>query len=293
MYFLWLTSSQLQNFLFFNLLTFSPPSAPPRIAMFANIIKSSARSSLKTVAPLRRSLHTVPRIRNQELYQQKGIPGLYSSQGFRDVWSDYQQALVDDLSRATAETENETRTPFAIMLNTAKDQLQAATFNFASQAHNNHMFVQALTDATTNETKPSLALKTVIERDFGSLEELKAQIFSYALSSYGNGWLFLIEDQEKRLYLQFSYAAGNPYFLGRAQTFDLNIPMDAEVERELRDTKADIDSNARPYPVPLIALNLWENAYLADYGVAGKEQYLNKVWDALNWDVISERLFIA
>lgn len=248
---------------------------------------------MRTATSSARSVHTVPRITNQAQYEQAGIEGLYSPQGFRDVWTDYQQSLVDDLSRATAETEHETRTPFAIMLNTAKDQLEASTFNFASQAHNNHVFIQALRPAATNNTKPSLALRASVDREFGSLEALKAEFMELALSHFGNGWVFLVEGDNKSLYLQFSYAAGSPYFIGRSQVFDLNLPMDEHVEQELGDMKQDLNENAKVYPMPLIAVNLWENAYITDFSVAGKAAYLEQVWNCLDWDVISARLFSA
>lgn len=240
-----------------------------------------------------RALHTVPRIANQAVYEKNGIEGLYSKEGFRDVWTDHQQSLVDDLSRLTAETEHETRTPFGIMLNTAKDQLEAATFNFASQVHNNHMFIQALRPETSNNTKPSLLLRAAIDREFGSLENLKTELFETAEFHFGNGWLFLVEGDNKSLYLQFSYAAGSPYFIGRSQVYDLNLPMDEQVEQELNDIKLDLNENARVYPMPLIAINLWENAYITDFSVAGKAAYLEKVWNCLDWDVISGRLYSA
>ena len=258
-------------------------------------LRASARLIIMRSAVLTpcRSLHAIPQISNQAEYEQKGIEGLYSKEGFRDVWTDYQQSLVDDLSRLTAETEHETRTPFGIMINTVKDQLQAATFNFASQAHNNHMFVQALRPEASNNTKPSLALRAAIDREFGSLDNLKARIFEMSENQFGNGWLFLVEGDNKSLYLQFSYAAGSPYFISRSQVYDLNLPMDAQVEQELNDIKLDLNENARLYPVPLIAINLWENAYITDFSVAGKSAYLEKVWNCLDWDVISARLYSA
>ena len=31
--------------------------------------------------------------------------------------------------------------------------------------------------------------------------------------------------------------------------------------------------------------------YIPDYGVTGKSDYLNKLWDHINWDVVNKRLF--
>lgn len=40
----------------------------------------------------------------------------------------------------------------------------------------------------------------------------------------------------------------------------------------------------------VFALDLWEHAYLADYGSAGREKYIDAVLEAVNWPVIEERL---
>lgn len=41
--------------------------------------------------------------------------------------------------------------------------------------------------------------------------------------------------------------------------------------------------------VPLLAVDASMRAYLGDYGVFGKQQYLNNVWDRVNWDVVARR----
>lgn len=247
-----------------------------------------------------RSIHNLPQIANQLQYEQQGIPGLYSKEGFRDVWTDYQQLLVDELSRQTAETENETRTPFGIMLNTAERELDASIFNYASQAHNNHLFVEALRPSAlpdgahvTNSTKPSPKLLQAIEKNFGSFEGLKEDILATVTSPeyLGAGWLFLIEGDDKSLYLQYCFQAGSPYFVGRSQPYDLNVPLDKATSDELDNIKLDILDKARSYPMPLIAINCWEVAYTADYSTTGRETFIENVWNSLDWDIISKRYY--
>lgn len=41
--------------------------------------------------------------------------------------------------------------------------------------------------------------------------------------------------------------------------------------------------------VPLVALDASMRAYLADYGVFGKQQYLENLWDCIDWDVAAKR----
>lgn len=255
------------------------------------MIRNMSLRAFRAPTTLSRLIHTVPKLAHQAEYESQGIPGLYSPSGFQDVWTQYQQVLVNSLSRMTADTEHETRTPFGVMLNTARDRLQAGTFNVASQAHNNHLFVQALRPSAGNETRPSVALDRVIVRDFGSLEALKQEVFTLAQESVGNGWLFVVEAADKHLYLQFSNGAGTPYFVGRQQLYNLNTPMSAEIEETLDEVRASLDAKEHIYNMPLLCINLWENAYITDFGIDGKQKYLESVWNSLNWDVISARHF--
>lgn len=37
---------------------------------------------------------------------------------------------------------------------------------------------------------------------------------------------------------------------------------------------------------PILCVNTWEHAWMMDYGIAGKEEYLERWWDRINWDVV-------
>ena len=39
----------------------------------------------------------------------------------------------------------------------------------------------------------------------------------------------------------------------------------------------------------ILALDVWEHAYLADYGTAGKTQYIDAFFKNLNWSVVEQR----
>ncbi|VVT50320.1 mitochondrial 37S ribosomal protein mS42 [Magnusiomyces paraingens] len=268
--------------------------------MISSALRSSCRASAKLCSLAsrqsqlaRRSIHNLPLLANQATYEQQGIPGLYSKEGFRDVWTEYQQYLVDELSRETAETEHETRTPFGIMLNTAASQLDAPVFNFASQAHNNHLFVEALNSPLTNQTRPSPKLLEAIQKYFEDLDTLKADIIELATlpENLAPGWVFLVEGDDKSLYLTYAFQAGSPYFAGRSQAFDLNTPMSKEIEETLDSIQLDVLEKAPTYNMPLIAINCWDVAYITDFKVAGREAFIEKVWKSLNWDVINKRFY--
>ena len=39
----------------------------------------------------------------------------------------------------------------------------------------------------------------------------------------------------------------------------------------------------------ILALDVWEHAYLADYGTTGKDKYIDAFFKNLNWSVVERR----
>lgn len=251
------------------------------------------RTTLNRV-PVRASsrwIHTVPRLANQTALESQGVPGLFSPNAFSIAWTKYQKHLLDKLTTLTVDTDNETRKPFHILLNTAEKANQAHVFNYASQAHNNHAFFESLVSAENNETTPSNQLKQRIDSSFGSLENLRSIMLQAAEGLSGNGWVFLIEAADKNLYVMTCYNAGSPYTAGRAQVVDLNGPTDQDVLHTIKELQDAVLAKEKNFNIVLLAANVWEHAYLEDYGVAGKSQYLDNWWKSIHWGVVSSRLF--
>ncbi len=246
-----------------------------------------------------RSIHLPPKLHNQSSMEQNGIPGLYSPKGFKTAWTDYQNYLTFKLTQLTADTENETRHPFAIVLNTAKKQTHTTVFNIASQAHNNHLFFGSLTSPETNGTKPHGALLSRITSTFGSVEEFRTAFLLQADIMFGNGWVFLVEDSRKALGIMPCNNAGTPYDFARNQSIDFNGPIsDVEANHFAYLSKAVNDPNVKDWTIPLLAVNVWQHAFMDDYGFShddkgysGKSEYLKNWWDSINWDIVGNRLY--
>ena len=103
-------------------------------------------------------------------------------------------------------------------------------YNNAAQAWNHAFFFGQLSPKPQKE--PSGELLEAINRNFGSLDELKVQIGRAAAGLFGSGWVWLAEDPSGRLAVVSEQNAGNPMRHGMK---------------------------------PLLAIDVWEHAYYIDY----------------------------
>jgi Fe-Mn family superoxide dismutase len=37
-------------------------------------------------------------------------------------------------------------------------------------------------------------------------------------------------------------------------------------------------------------LDVWEHAWVVDYGISGREQYIKAFFENINWDIVEQRL---
>ena len=81
-------------------------------------------------------------------------------------------------------------------------------YNNAAQAWNHAFFFGQLSPKPQKE--PSGELLEAINRNFGSLDELKVQIGRAAAGLFGSGWVWLAEDPSGRLAVVSEQNAGNP-----------------------------------------------------------------------------------
>lgn len=89
-----------------------------------------------------------------------------------------------------------------------------------------------------------------------------------------------------------TYLAGTPYSeAGRTQSKDMNVQGNAgsfggssavgKKDAEIPPGSARIE--------PVLCVNTWEHVYMRDFGVEGKQEYLKRWWDAINWGEVDVR----
>lgn len=251
----------------------------------------------------KRLVHTVPRLANIEQLSKNGIPRVLSARGFDIAWNETQKFLCDKLTLATAGSSLESYYPFHIVQRTAGKRHLAHVFNWASAAHNNHLFIENIIhnqDPAAEASGPSRALQSRLDSSFpGQTWEqiVDSMVASAERNVVGEGWLFLVEDANKHLYTLTTNNHGTPYYFPSNQSLDFNSVPAAhdyayykEISRRV-DSAQDEGKPIEDYTSPLICVSLWSHAYLHDYGVAGREKYIRAVLGNLNWTIVNSRLY--
>ncbi|KAG0124401.1 Manganese/iron superoxide dismutase [Tuber indicum] len=232
-----------------------------------------------------RSVHSMPVISLTE----KGVPGLFSEKAFKTAWTDYQKHLVEKLGSVTAGKELDGMDTMDIAIATARQPDQALIFNYASQAYNNHFFFQGLR-SDQKEITPHFG--AYVTSTFTSVDALKAELFATANAMFGNGYVWLVLDQTGSLRILCTYNAGTPYGASyRRQDTDTNtgLRLGSELPPYTSAVRNAAKGKTGGWVIPVLNVNVWEHAWLEDFGILGKDDYLNAWWEHIDWVVVQER----
>jgi superoxide dismutase, Fe-Mn family len=135
----------------------------------------------------------------------------------------------------------------------ATDAKEKKIFNNAAQVWNHDFYWRSLTPGAT---QPTGKLGSAIARDFGSTNELIAQLAEAGKEQFGSGWAWLIS-KDGKLTIEKTSNALNPMARG------INC---------------------------LLTIDVWEHAYYLDYQNA-RPKYLEAVLGKIvNWDFAAENL---
>lgn len=160
-----------------------------------------------------------------------------------------------------------------------------------------------------------------IKDSFGSVLEFKTLLLNSANAINGDGFTWLVarktrkslasqssatKEEYDNLYVLNTYNAGTPNnsvrFGQLTQISEKLRKLSEQSEDKSMTFKPPASSilslvDARNVAVygnteykPILAIDASPKAYLYDYGVYGKKTYLEQVWKALDWDIITRRL---
>lgn len=289
----------------------------------ARIVARQAKTAPKSFS---RSLVQVPLLSN--VSKDQGIKGLYSPKGLDVAWFQYQSYLVDRLNQLIKDdpTLSSMQSAFQIAEATKSIPELAEINHYASQAYNNEFFFSALKDSVnpdatfgsgnprkvdisteirnsppmmepseSNDYYSSSASRSSSSRDalassmkdsFDSAVSFRELLINRANAIFGNGHAWLVQSAEgsrrSDLFVVNTYNAGTPFpkhdnEAGAAKAGSSGMVMDVN------------DFTRSPKLIPLLNVSVWQHSYLVDYGVAGKRQYLENLFDCIDWEVVVNR----
>ncbi|MEX0931527.1 MAG: Fe-Mn family superoxide dismutase [Candidatus Paceibacterota bacterium] len=128
-------------------------------------------------------------------------------------------------------------------------------FGFEWGGMRNHEYYFSSLEKGSSQRNENSPLSQAIKEEFGSFEMWLARFKAIAVTR-GVGWVFLSYDKKtKRL---------------------INAWVDEQHLGHLVDTS------------PVLALDMWEHSYVADYLPSGKKKYVDDFFENLNWSVIEK-----
>jgi len=136
----------------------------------------------------------------------------------------------------------------------------ARRFSFEFNGMRNHEAYFSSLEGGSKSLIDSSPLKKAIVGEFGSFDEWLVSFKALAMTR-GIGWAMLYYDpQDKRLFMSW---------------------VDEQHLGQLTEC------------AKILALDMWEHSYVADYQPSGKKQYVEDFFANLNWDVIEKNFSAA
>ena len=126
-------------------------------------------------------------------------------------------------------------------------------FNNAAQALNHDIYFN--TFSPNARQKPSGALLTAIEKEWGTLDNFKKEFETAANGVFGAGWAWLAQTPQGELVILAESNAGNPLTKGYT---------------------------------PLLGVDVWEHAYYLDYQNR-RADHVGRLWEIIDWGKVEPR----
>ncbi|MBI4788991.1 MAG: superoxide dismutase [Fe] [Chloroflexi bacterium] len=125
-------------------------------------------------------------------------------------------------------------------------------FNNAAQTWNHTFYWHSLSPTGGGEPTGSLAEQIV--KQFGSFAQFKEKLANTAVTTFGSGWAWLVQNDDGTLAIESTGNANTPLKEGKR---------------------------------PLLTCDVWEHAYYIDYRNA-RAAYLDAFWQVVNWRFAEE-----
>lgn len=195
------------------------------------------------------------------------------------------------LNHALSGTPLATLPLYQLLERTHQDSAQALVHHYAGQAWNMDFWLQGLTPAATHRP-PLPALQQALARDFGSFEEFQEHFSSSAAAIVASGWAWLVKRPNGRLAVLNTYNGGSPIFvtsgspLAKRPAFETSVSAMLGLKRAAASDEETMMTKESGQIVPLLGLNMWEHAWIGDYGLH-RDEYISSFWKCVNWSRVA------
>lgn len=171
-----------------------------------------------------------------------------SSQTLEFHHGKHHAGYVSKLNDAIANSEFENKTLEEVIAS-SRDRNQKV-FNLSAQHFNHSFFWNCL---SPQKQEPTNSLLEFLIRDFTSLDAFREQFTSAALSHFGSGWAWLVQETSGKLLVKDYH--------------DAQTPVGTEYK-------------------PILTLDVWEHAYYIDYR-NDRGAFIKGFWDHVNWGYVA------
>jgi len=190
--------------------------------------------------------HKLPELK----YEMDALQPHISKETLEFHYGKHHNAYVTNLNKLIPGTEFEDLTLEEIV----KKAPAGGIFNNAAQVWNHSFYWECLSPNGGGE--PTGKLLELIEKSFGSFAEFKEQFTNSAITNFGSGWTWLVQNEKGGVELLNTSNAGSALTSGKN---------------------------------PLLTVDVWEHAYYVDYRNA-RPQYVDAFWKLVNWDFVAGNL---
>lgn len=185
-------------------------------------------------------------------YAPDGFEGWTSAETFSFHHGKHHAGYVKKLN-AAAEGTSYAEQSLEEVVASSRDAGDKAVFNNAAQ-HWNHAFFWNCLSPEEQELEGELS--GMIVRDFGTLDAFKEEFKTMALTLFGSGWAWLVQNEDGKLEL--------------GQYKDADTPLGTSKK-------------------PILTLDVWEHAYYVDFR-NDRGKFIEGFWKHVNWKHASEQL---
>jgi len=161
----------------------------------------------------------------------------------------HHQGYVNKLNKLIKDTPLAGKPLEEIILNSS-----GPIYNNAAQVYNHTFYWNCLSPKGGGQ--PTGTIGDLIKKNFGSFEEFKKEFTQKALSLFGSGWVWLVQENGGGLAIK--------------QYPNADCPL-AHNEK------------------PLLTCDVWEHAYYIDRRNK-RDDYVNAWWNLINWDFVNSLL---